>query len=256
MRRLLARYPSPARRETIVTWALDEPEEILPAAGTERERIFGDARLALMYSGSFGRAHSADAILDLLDILEPRGVRMAFCIRGNRADELKQAAAERQLDMRFPGFARTEELAGRSASADVHVVSLNREWTGTVVPSKFFGALAAGRPVLFCGSAGSALACWIEEFHVGWVLHDGNTPSIADQLLAYAASPAQQKEMQERCFCTYHAHFSRRIQIGKWNSIIRSVLSDQPTEHPAWVDESPVDTEEESPAASIPSRER
>jgi glycosyltransferase involved in cell wall biosynthesis len=181
---------------------------------------------------------------------------MAFCIRRNRSDELKPVAAEHQLDVWFPGFARTEELAGRTAAADVLVVSFNREWTGAVVPAKFFGALAAGRPVLCCRSAESALAHGTGEFRVGWMLHDGNARSIADQLLAYAASPARQKEMQERCFRTYHAHFSRRIQIGKWNRIVRSVLSDQPMEQPASVEESSADIEEESLAASIPSPER
>jgi glycosyltransferase involved in cell wall biosynthesis len=228
MRQLLAKYPSPARRETIVPWALNEPLEPLSASGPERTSIFGDTRLALMYSGSFGRAHTHDAILDLLEILEPDGIRMAFSIRGNRSNELKQAVAERHLDVRFPGFARPEDLALRSACADVHVVSLNREWTGTVVPSKFFGALAAGRPVLFYGSAESALAHWISEFRVGWVLNDHNINSIADQLLAYAAYPRQQKEMQDRCFFTYHSHFSRSIQIEKWNSSLRSLLADPP----------------------------
>lgn len=254
MRRMLAQYPSNARRETISPWALDEPEQVMPTSGPERARVFGDARLALMYSGSFGRAHSGGTILDLLEILEPHGVRMAFCIRGNRTEELQQSVAERQLDVRFPGFVRAEELASRSAAADVHVVSLNREWTGTVVPSKFFGALATGRPVLFCGSPDSSLARWIEEFDLGWVLHDGNTRSIADQLLAYAASPAQQEEMRKRCFHTYHAHFSRRMQMKKWDNILRSLLSRGPSiEQLGLFEETPADIEEGALVRNTPS---
>ncbi len=256
MRKLLAKYPSRARRETIVPWALNEPAEPLPASGPERTMIFGDTPLALMYSGSFGRAHTADAILDLLEIIERSGARMAFSIRGNRSDELKRMVAERHLNVRFPGFARPDELALRSACADVHVVSLNRAWTGTVVPSKFFGALAAGRPVLYCGSAESAVAQWIKEFRVGWVLNDGNIESTANDLLAYAANHREQAEMQDRCFVTYHSHFSRRIQMKKWSSSLRSLLPFQQGDQFAPVEECFTNSEEETLAASILHNER
>jgi hypothetical protein len=47
---------------------------------------------------------------------------------------------------------------------------LRKEWTGTVVPSKFFGALAIGQPVLFVGSRESSVARIIEEHGVGWLI--------------------------------------------------------------------------------------
>ena len=76
--------------------------------------------------------------------------------------------------MRFAGFAPESELEKRLAAADIHLVSLRPEWTGVVVPSKFFGSLAAGRPVVFAGGPDSAIARWIHEFGVGWVLTTDN----------------------------------------------------------------------------------
>jgi len=220
MRALLERYSTGASRQTIVPWALDEPAEILPTTGQERTRIFGTAHLALLYTGTLGRAHGYGSILDLLAILEPHGACMAFSLRGNRTEELKSAVAARNLDIRFPEFTSSAELARRSACADIHVVSLRPEWSGTVVPSKFFGALAVARPVLFFGSEDSSVAEWIRKYQVGWVLHEDNIALIADQLLEYANSTTAQQQMQARCFDVYRSKFSRAAQLAKWHDCL------------------------------------
>jgi colanic acid biosynthesis glycosyl transferase WcaI len=200
MARRLREYPCANRLETLVPWALDEPENPMDPDLLERGKIFGEARLALLYSGSFGRAHSYDEILDLATLLTTEDVRFAFSIRGNRESELRDAVKQRSLVLPFVPFAKASELPSRLACADVHVVALRPEWTGTVVPSKFFGALSAGRPVLFSGSSDSSIAQWIRDYKVGWVLNSGNISAVATELLQYAYSPEEQKAMREHCF--------------------------------------------------------
>jgi len=121
----------------------------------------------------------------------------------------------------FAGFASEEELGKRLGAADVHMVSLAPNWTGAVVPSKFFGALAVGRPVLFAGSRKSAIARWIEEFDVGWVLDDdASVERVAMQLREFAADPSRMKAMREHCFEVYHREFSKAVQMEKWKKLI------------------------------------
>lgn len=223
MRRLLARYNSNAQCVTRVPWALEEPDGPLATASAEREAVFGEAELALLYSGNFGRAHSYQEILDLVEKLTPLGVKLAFSVRGNRESELRKAASERDLGVRFVPFASADKLAARLACADVHVVSLRPEWTGMVVPSKFFGALSAGRPVLFSGSRESSVARWIETFHLGWVLNSENPAETAANLSRYASSPQEQAAMRERCFRVYQQQFSKHAQLEEWHSLLGSL---------------------------------
>lgn len=225
MRRILAKYPSPARRETLVPWALFEPDAPALPSAEERRSIFDRPRLALLYSGTFGRAHSWQEILDLTERLEPHNIKVAFSVRGNRVAELQNAIRERGLDIPFVPFARADRLRDRLACADIHIVSLRKEWTGMVVPSKFFGALAAGRPVLFAGSLDSAVARWIQQFHVGWVLEQDNVERVSHQLIDYAASSEARTEMNKRCFATYRNQFSREVQIDLWNQSLRALIS-------------------------------
>ena len=50
------------------------------------------------------------------------------------------------------------------AAADVHLVSLLPQIEGLIVPSKFYGILAAGRPAIFIGDAEGEIA---REIRVG-----------------------------------------------------------------------------------------
>ncbi len=125
------------------------------------------------------------------------------------------------LKIRFAGFASEEELGKRLGAADVHMVSLAPNWTGAVVPSKFFGALAVGRPVLFAGSRRSAIAQWIEEFNVGWVLHDdASVDRVAVQLREFADDPCRMDAMRKHCFEVYRCEFSKAVQIEKWKEAL------------------------------------
>jgi glycosyltransferase involved in cell wall biosynthesis len=218
------KYPSPAKRETVVPWAFEEPSTPLPVAVAERREIFGDAPLALLYSGTFGRPHSYKELLDLATLLQPRGGKLVFSVRGKRLEELKKSVLERDAAVDFVPFACPERLRDRLACADIHVVTLRSEWTGMVVPSKFFGALAAGRPILFVGSEQSSLAQWIREFDIGWVLTGENLQQVCEQLVSYRNSPQHIAAMQRRCFAVYRQFFSRKSQIDKFDGSLRRLL--------------------------------
>src|SRR5207247_168597 len=111
--------------------------------------------------------------------LRGAGACLCFAVRGNRADELRAAIRPDDDNVQLAGFAPEEALEARLAAADIHLVSLRPEWSGVVVPSKFFGALAVGRPVLFAGPRDCGIARWIEEHGVGWVLEAGTEEQVA-----------------------------------------------------------------------------
>lgn len=228
MRRLLSRYPTRARRETSVPWALHEPAGVIPPDAAERERLFPGARIGLLYSGNFGRAHSYSDILRLAEFLAPGGGCVTLSMRGNREMELRAAVKKSGSSVRFVSPVTADKLGERLASADVHVVSLQPEWNGTVIPSKFFGALAIGRPVLFSGPRDSSIAHWIQQYNLGWILDNDRVAEVGSQLLAYASDRGQQAEMQKRCFEVYQQQFSRAVQIDRWNSFLRIVVSNEP----------------------------
>jgi glycosyltransferase involved in cell wall biosynthesis len=217
-------YLPAGRQITLTPWALAEPSAPLPTDTVERDAIFGDAPLALLYSGSFGRAHSSDLILRLARHMEPAGARVAFSVRGNRAAALQHDATGIS-NVSFAPFADQEKLESRLSAADIHIVSLREEWTGTVVPSKFFGALGAGRPVLFVGSPESAIAYWIREYNVGWVLTAATFEATAAELLRYSRESDRLADLFLHCHRVYHDHFSKRSVTDQWDFHLRDLLA-------------------------------
>jgi hypothetical protein len=115
-------------------------------------------------------------------------------------------------------------MGKRLASADILIVSLREEWTGAAVPSKFFGALAIGRPVLFCGSPKSAVAYWIKQFNLGWVLAPGCAAEVAHEIRTFASSPQEMEAMRQRCYCVYREHFSKQVGLDNWHQAICELI--------------------------------
>jgi hypothetical protein len=224
MRTHLQRYRSPATVDTVTPWALEEPADILPVDLEERREVCGDAQLAMLYSGSFGRAHTYEDFLTLAAALRDRSSSLTFSVRGNRKPDLR-AAVEclppgSTCEIRFVPFAESTRMGPRLAAPDVHLLSLAAHWSGLVVPSKFFGALAVGRPVLFSGSVESSIAQWILQYDLGWLLTPQNVESVAQDLWAYVNDPARVAAMQQRCFDTYHLLFSRQAGLERMFTLL------------------------------------
>ena len=224
MQRLLRGYGSPGRHVTLTPWSLVEPPAPVEPDPATRRELFGEAALGLLYSGNFGRAHSHAEFLDLARRLRGTPVRLCFAGRGNRTDELKAAVQADDTNVSFAGFAPERELEKRLGACDLHLVSLRPEWAGTVVPSKFFGALATGRGVVYAGPADSGIARWIDQFQVGWVLTPATAAAVATDLQKLAADPARLLELRRRCHAVYRDHFSRSAQLARWDAELRRLL--------------------------------
>jgi glycosyltransferase involved in cell wall biosynthesis len=229
MRARLEAYEHRGRKITLVPWALSEPEDVLSPDPATRQQLFGNAALGLLYSGNFGRAHCHDEFLELARLLRDENIHFCFGVRGNCAHELRAAVRDADRNVSFAGFAPESELTKRLAAADIHLVSLRPDWTGVVVPSKFFGSLAAGRPVIFAGSREAAIARWIEAYGVGWVLDRSSLEKVARDLRHLAQSREELMVLQRRCHTIYHAHFSRRRIMDCWDRELRELFAPDPT---------------------------
>jgi glycosyltransferase involved in cell wall biosynthesis len=196
----------------------------VPPDPAVRRELFGDAALGLLYSGNFGRAPSYEEFLELARRLRGSGVAVCFAVRGNRADELHKAVWPDDANVSFAGFAPESELERRLAAAEVHLVSLRPEWTGVVVPSKFFGSLAAGRPVVFAGSPDSAIAGWIREHGIGWVLSPDTLDAVAADLRQLAADPGRLGALQRHCHAVYREYFSWQEVVDGWDRELRALV--------------------------------
>lgn len=222
MRKKLTLYPI-RRSATLTPGALEEPDEPLPIDPAERAQLFGDARLALLYSGNLSHPHEFYMTLKLA-LRMPQTAVLTYSARGNLMEALRLAVNPEYTNVRFAAFAPPEKLAVHLSAPDIHVVSLKASYTGVAVPSKFFGALAVGRPVLFEGEEESSIARWIREYGVGWVLNAGSLEQTVLELEKFSSCPKGKKEMFAHCHEVYQAHFPKKAVVDAWDKELKGLL--------------------------------
>lgn len=226
MRKRFEFYKFNGSKITLTPWALIEPEEIKKADPATKYKLFGNAKLALLYSGNMGKAHDFSLFLKLARKVYKENPEIIFCFscRGNRFSELKSSIRPTDYNIRLVPFANEAELEQRLNSADIHLLSLKPGWEGIVVPSKFFGSLAVGKPVLYAGPEGSSIAEWISKFDVGLILTEDNLDKIAMELLELAKNPTRLHNWGRNAFEAYRRYFSKRVVMDKWDNILHNLL--------------------------------
>jgi len=156
-----------------------------PAAGNEFAVAHGlVGQFVVMYSGNFGLVHEVETLLGLLRVTASLE-RVVFCFVGHgaRLHEIKEAVfREGWRHVRFLPFQSKAWLQWSLSAAHVHVITLRSDMTGLSVPSKLYGIMAAGRPVLFIGPETSETAMVIHEARCGYVVRPGDVRG-AEQIL-------------------------------------------------------------------------
>jgi len=187
----------PEARIRVVTNAGVE-DDIVPVSRENndfRKRHGLEGIFVVEYSGNLGRAHDFGTVLEaarLLEELEGReergesGVRFLFVGSGPGEGMLRGEVARMGLSSILFLPPQPVGLLSESLGAgDLHLVTMKSEMSGLVVPSKFYGVMAAGRPCLFVGPEGSEVALVIREQGVGEVIAPGDAQGLVMAILRY-----------------------------------------------------------------------
>ena len=150
------------------------------------------------YSGNLGRAHDFGTVLEAARLLEERGeqgVRFLFVGSGPGEGLLRGEVVRMGLrNIRFLPPQPAGSLSESLGAGDLHLVTMKSEMAGLVVPSKFYGVMAAARPCLFVGPEDSEVARVIREIGVGRVIQSGDGESLVSEILKYRAAPELLRE--------------------------------------------------------------
>ena len=147
------------------------------------------SRLVVLYSGNFGLAHDLDtlagAMLRLKD--DPR-FHFIFVGSGIKRQQLAKFCAAQDIhSLELRPYVDRDKLNEGLAVGDVGLVTQSEDCWGSVVPSKVYGILAAGRPVLFIGPRRATPARTIDLHRCGWHVNCGDVEGLTDLLLELAS---------------------------------------------------------------------
>jgi len=124
------------------------PHTPLPAPDSEVVRaIRGSFSFVLVHAGNLGFYGAWNSLLTAARLLVPEGVGLVFVGDGAQRSEIEAAAAG-SGNIRFLEFFPASKIPSVLAAADAHVITVKRGLEGVVVPSKMYGILAAGKPIV------------------------------------------------------------------------------------------------------------
>lgn len=205
----------PSERIRIIeNWADDDA--IVPKAveaSELRTRLGIAGKFVVGYSGNLGRAHEFETLLAAAERLQADESVVFLMIGGGaKMQQLQAAAAAKQLpNLRFLPYQPRDLLCDSLAAADVHLASLLPQLEGLIVPSKFYGILAAGRPTIFIGDTDGELARIVTGTRCGLAVPVGASDVLVDVIQRLAADAAGRERMGERA----RALFLEKYTVGR-----------------------------------------
>lgn len=209
----------PADKITVIhNWA--DEEQLHPIAHDQnplRTEWGLQGKFVVGYSGNLGRSHDFATILEAAAALKDK-TDIVFLLIGGGAqlpNVQKECADKGLTNVMFKPYQPREKLSESLSVADVHLISLKPELESLIVPSKFYGILAVGRPVIFIGAAQGELANIANVQQCGDVVQQFEAGQLITVILKQAALQ-NRAESAKHIRGVFDAQYSKERAIAQF----------------------------------------
>jgi colanic acid biosynthesis glycosyl transferase WcaI len=177
------------------------------------------------YSGNLGRVHEFRTVLDAAEVLRSQ-TDIVFLFIGDGAQKaaLATAAQERGLsNILFRSYQPRESLGHSLSAADVHLVTLRPELEGLVVPSKFYGVAAVGRPTILLGDPDGEIGSVVREAACGLCVEPGDAGGLAEAVAMLRDDIPLRERMKRNARGLLEERYDKAIAVEQWRRLLRDV---------------------------------
>ena len=188
-----------------------------------------DTKFVAMYSGNLGLSQRLDDVLHAAELLrEETEFQFVFVGSGASKQDLMELAERKKLpNVQFLPYQPKDALGVSLSAADIHLVPIDPRVTSFLMPSKLYGILASGTPVLAIGSEECHLAQIVLSARVGLLSPTGSPAAIADQLRWALQHQDEMRRMGERARELAEREYDRGRQTSAFRELLLGVLEDR-----------------------------
>lgn len=207
---------------TLPNWAVQPETNEGPDYLALRDEWGLSGQIVLGYSGNLGRAHDIETVIQALpELAALEGLTLLFIGGGVGYRMLRELAGNyRKGFLRFMPYQPREHLSQTLKVPHFHWFSLQPEMTALVSPSKFYGILEAGRPMIFLGKAGSSLAKRITDDGCGLAVPSGDTEQLVESVRLLYSEPELRERMGQCSTRLAEGACSRTARLHQWNQFL------------------------------------
>lgn len=191
-----------------------------------------DNKFIIMYSGNIGLYYD---LMNIIKVIEqfPEGTKakngkdvcFVFVGAGSVLNDLKQYVKNKNMkNVRFLPYQNKEELIFSLNAADVHWCINAKGIKGVSCPSKAYGIMAVGKPMLGCLENESEIRCIIEDSGCGLCSTPGDYKSIDNNInIVLSLDDNELKKMGMKGRQYLEEHLSKEVSILKYIDAIESI---------------------------------
>ena len=213
----------------IPNWA--DGDHLTPVAPEDnwfRKQHGLEGQIVVMYSGNLGVVHETEALIPLIHYLQGmREVCFLFVGEGQGKTRLQNWVCQERLEnVRFLGYQNKEHLRYSLSAGDIHLVTLRSEMEGLSVPSKMYGIMAVGRPVVFIGPDGSEVASLIRESGCGEVFFPQESEKAALAILHLAQDYRRRESLGSAGRRYFETFLDKRFAIQRFQTVFQDMMAE------------------------------
>lgn len=215
--------PDSAKVTLIPNWA--DAKCVYPVSRTENEfirKLTLDKYFVVQYSGRMGRTHNLETLLKAAKLLQNKLVLFQFIGDGAKRAKLEGMKKTMGLhNVQFLPYQPFEQLAHTLSTADLAVVCLESACTGVSVPSKTYGIMASGRPILAFLEPESEIGLVIEETKCGVVLPNPTSEEVATLIRELMDKPKQLQEMGRNGYDAFRKEYNLARAVQRYDMFLQ-----------------------------------
>jgi colanic acid biosynthesis glycosyl transferase WcaI len=221
--RLIAKGVAPENIVTIANWSTGG-EGIVRGAGNRLASQWGTAgKFVVLYSGNLGIAHEFETFLRgfALACAQIPELLLVVIGKGSRLSEFKAQAEGLGLGsrIRYSDFVPSQQMPESIGLADVALVTLRKDFEGLVVPSKLYGYMSRGVPVLYVGPR-SDVSVTVEQARCGIVAGLGRDEEVGRSLVAMHADRVSLQKLGSAGQAAYQAEFTAAHALARYGELV------------------------------------
>ena len=187
-----------------------------------------EGKFVILYSGNIGYLHEFDTIISAAEDIQNKGYKDIFFVfigEGIKKEYIRKKAEGGGLNniLFFP-YQPREMLTYSLGVADVSLVTLVEGFEGMVVPSKMYGILASGRPMIGVVGRESEITEIISKGKCGRVAKIDDWEGLSKIIIEYYKNPQKCKEDGLNGRRYFEENFDRKIATKKYIEVIKEVL--------------------------------
>jgi glycosyltransferase involved in cell wall biosynthesis len=223
-RRIISKGVEDAR-VVVIRDGADIPQSAAPLEGIDAEvvrAIRGDFKFVLVHAGNVGFYGAWETLIAAARRLETDGIGLVFVGDGAQRGEVERMATGSK-NVRFLSFFPANKIPSVLAAGDAHIITIRRGLEGVVVPSKMYGIVAAGRPIVAVAPAESDAASLILRIGCGVVADPDCAEDVAAKVLTLSADPAKAQVMGRAARASAN-DYNRASELRKFLRVVQEAV--------------------------------